>query len=231
MCVMLLYEHIFITGGLEMIIVVAHTKGGVGKSTIAWNIATALKDHYTIELIDLDFQRTLTYINQYRENPLEVKQIMDIKEFKKYASQDTNEKISIVDVGGFDSDVNRTAILLADVVITPVSDAGTELLGLIRFEKIIKEMSDLIGESIEIKILLNNISPQKKKLDELIEYINNKDNFSLFQTVLRSRADYGKAIDEGLGVIEYKPTSKAGEEMKQFINEIESIIKDTINEE
>jgi chromosome partitioning protein len=47
-----------------MIIAVAHTKGGVGKSTIAWNIATALKESHNVELIDLDFQRTLTYIKQ-----------------------------------------------------------------------------------------------------------------------------------------------------------------------
>jgi len=46
-----------------MIIVVSHTKGGVGKSTTSFNLATALNSKYNIEVIDLDFQKTLTYLN------------------------------------------------------------------------------------------------------------------------------------------------------------------------
>lgn len=214
-----------------MIIAVAHTKGGVGKSTISWNIATALKDEYPVGLIDLDFQKTLTYINEYRPDQLSVINIDNAKELKRYIQHHDSSTISVIDVGGFDSDINRVAIILADLVITPVSDAGTELLGLKRFEKILKEISELIEETVTANVLLNNINPQKKRLDELLEYIESKENFTLFQTVLRSRADYGKAIDEGLGVIEYKPTSKAGEEMNQFINEVKSIIKENITNE
>ncbi|HIP26526.1 MAG TPA: ParA family protein, partial [Flavobacteriaceae bacterium] len=47
-----------------MIIVVSHTKGGVGKSTISFNLATALNSKYNIEVVDLDFQKTLTYLNE-----------------------------------------------------------------------------------------------------------------------------------------------------------------------
>jgi len=212
-----------------MIIAVAHTKGGVGKSTIAWNIATALKESHNVELIDLDFQRTLTYINEYRAEPLIVKNFENDKEFKAYIKADNDQRISIIDVGGFDSDLNRISIIMADLVITPVSDAGTELLGLIRFEKILKEISNAIDEKVTVNILLNNINPQKKKLEELQEYIDKNEYFNLFESILRTRADYGKALDDGLGVIEYKEASKAGNEMKKLIEEIEKIIKDKTN--
>jgi len=43
-----------------MIIVVSHQKVGVGKSTIAWDLATNLQKKYNVELVDLDIQRTLT---------------------------------------------------------------------------------------------------------------------------------------------------------------------------
>jgi len=129
-----------------MIIVVSHTKGGVGKSTISFNLATALNSKYNIEVIDLDFQKTLTYLNEYRKEPLSVKSFESDEKFKKYIKKDSDQRISIIDVGGFDSSINRIAMIMADLIITPVSDSSTELLGLIKFEKILKEMSEVIEE-------------------------------------------------------------------------------------
>jgi chromosome partitioning protein len=212
-----------------MIIVVAHTKGGVGKSTIAWNIATALNNTHNVEVIDLDFQKTLTYINEYRDNQLTVKSFDTKKEFEAYIRTDNNQRISIVDVGGFDNDINRMAMVMADLIITPVSDGNTELLGLKRFEKILKEISQVIGENLTVNILLNNINPQKKNLDGLKEYIKQNELYILFDSILRTRADYEKAIDSGLGIIEYKKESKGADEMEAFLKEIKQIIKEHIN--
>ena len=212
-----------------MIIVVAHTKGGVGKSTMAWNIATALNPTQNIEVIDLDFQKTLTYSNEYRDKPLTVKSFETLKEFKAYIKSDSDKRISIVDVGGFDSDINRMAILMADLIITPVSDSKTELLGLKRFEKILEEISETIGEKLIVNILLNDISPQKKNIDGLKEYINQKPLYKLLNTVLKTRVAYEKALDEGLGVIEHNKDEKSIEEMKDFISEVKQIIKEHIN--
>ncbi|HHB94151.1 MAG TPA: ParA family protein [Campylobacterales bacterium] len=50
-----------------MLIVVSHQKGGVGKSTIAWNLATILQESFNVELVDLDIQKTLTYANEIRK--------------------------------------------------------------------------------------------------------------------------------------------------------------------
>ena len=50
-----------------MIIAISHQKGGVGKSTIAFNLAVWLSKSYKIEVIDLDVQNTITHINKIRE--------------------------------------------------------------------------------------------------------------------------------------------------------------------
>ncbi len=208
-----------------MIISIAHTKGGVGKSTIAWNLATQLNNKYSVEVVDLDFQKTLTYTNEFRDEPLQVKTFDGMKDLKKYISLDNDNKISVIDVGGFDSDVNRMAMLMSDLIITPVSDSGTELLGLMRFEKILDEMSTAIGEEITTTVLINDINPSKTKLDDLIEYVKNNKHFNLFDTILRTRADYGKALDLGLSVMEFKKDSKASKEFKAFGKEVIRIIK------
>lgn len=209
---------------MNVIISVAHTKGGVGKSTIAWNLATELSRKYPIEIIDLDFQRTLTYTNEFRDKKLTVKNFDNLKDLERHISLDNENKISIVDVGGFDSDINRMAMIMSDLIITPVSDSGTELLGLMRFEKVLDEISKAIGEDITTTVLINDINPSKTKLDDLIEYIKDNKHFDLFDTVLRTRADYGKALDLGLGVMEYKD-GKASKEFKSFVKEVKNIIK------
>ena len=136
---------------------------GVGKSTIAWNLATGLQNKkYKIELVDLDVQQTLFYTNEIRKQnkklkPLNVKQFNSLNDFKLYIKADSPKKISIVDVGGFDSDIARVAIASADLIITPVSDRSFELLGTKTFEKTLKDISEVIDEKIKVKVLLNNV--------------------------------------------------------------------------
>lgn len=211
-----------------MIVSVAHTKGGVGKSTIAWNLATQLASKYNVEIIDLDFQKTLTYTNEFRDKPFKVENFDNLKSLNKYIAKDSNDRVSIIDVGGFDSDINRMSIIMSDIVITPVSDSGTELLGLMRFEKVLDEMSKAMNEDIKTTVLINDINPKKIKLDDLIDYIEENRHFTLFNTILRTRADYGKALDRGLGVVEYDKKSKAAKEFKAFSKEVKEMIEEII---
>ena len=213
-----------------MIIAIAHSKGGVGKSTIAFNIAVELKKHFKTELVDLDFQQTITHANsiraKYNLDPIPIITFKNISEYKEYVMLDNDEKISVVDVGGFDSELNRLVILTSDIVITPVSASGRELLGLKRFQSILEEMSNKVKNTIKVHILLNNINPNKIKLDPLKRYISKSDNFILFESILRKRADFDYSMDEGKNVIEYNKNSKASKELKALINELKTIVKD-----
>ena len=66
-----------------MLIVLSHQKGGVGKSTIAWNLATGLQNKkYIVELVDLDVQQTLFYTNEIRKQNPKLKPLI-VKRFDK----------------------------------------------------------------------------------------------------------------------------------------------------
>jgi len=212
-----------------MIIVVSHQKGGVGKSTIAWNLATLLQEQYFVELVDLDIQKTLTYANELRKKgnnlePLNIKNFETPQDFKKYIDKDSDKKISIIDVGGFDSSMNRLAIVVADLIITPVSDKSFELLGIKTFEKTLIELNSLVEHDIKVKVLLNNLSPQKSKLDDLKTFITKSPHFELLESVLRHRVDFDKSAGEGKNVVEYDITSKATKEVISLIKEIKMIL-------
>jgi len=213
-----------------MIIAIAHSKGGVGKSTIAFNIAVAFEKYFKTELVDLDFQQTITHANnirvKYNLKPIPIIAFKDISEYKEYVMLDNDEKISIVDVGGFDSELNRLVILTSDIVITPVSASGRELLGLKRFQSILEEMSEKVKNTIKVHILLNNINPNKVKLNPLKRYISKSENFILLESILKRRADFDYSMDGGKNVIEYNKKSKASKELKALISELKNIIKD-----
>ena len=62
--------------GSIMIITISHQKGGVGKSTLAYNIAVELSKKNNVQVIDLDVQQTVSAYNQVRsemgQHPLPV---------------------------------------------------------------------------------------------------------------------------------------------------------------
>ncbi len=51
-----------------MVICINHQKGGVGKSTLAWNLAIELSKDINVEVVDLDVQQTVTLNNYVRKN-------------------------------------------------------------------------------------------------------------------------------------------------------------------
>jgi len=207
-----------------MILAVSHQKGGVGKSTIAFNLALALSSKYKVEVIDLDVQNTITHTNKIRkENKLKKLKILYInneKELKKYIKADTKDKVTIIDSGGFDSSLNRLSIFYSDMVITPVSDRFNEISGLMKYIEILRELKDITGEDIKVNVLLNNINPNVKNFEGLKSFIKQNKELKLMDTILRQRADYDKAAWQGKSVYEYNKKNKAALEFKLFVKEI-----------
>jgi len=207
-----------------VIISISHQKGGVGKSTICFNLAVALLKKYKVEVIDLDVQNTITHTNRIRkENKLKKLNILYMnneKEFKNYIELDNDKKITIIDSGGFDSSLNRLAIFYSDLIITPVSDRFNEISGLMKYKEILQELKNITGEDIKVNVLLNNINPNVKNFEGLKTFIKRNKEFILMDAILRQRADYDKAAWKGQSVKEYNKKGKATEEFRIFVKEV-----------
>jgi len=211
-----------------MVIVIAHQKGGVGKSTIAVNLAVELSKKKKITIIDLDYQKTLTSFNGIRvKNGLKS---LDIQEFHSEKGLmkfiDDEDGDILIDCGGFDSKFNRIALIGADLIITPVSSSFADLLGLNTFIPILQDIKKVRPE-LKANILLNNIDPRSgKSVDELKKYISNyPDFFNCFDAVIRRRADYANCIGDGKSVIEMSKESKSAEEIRLILKEIKNVQK------
>jgi len=203
-----------------MIITVAHSKGGVGKSLLAWHLAIGLKT----PIVDLDFQKTLVYTNNLRKangyKKLKLIQPETPEAFIELMDTWPEHKNIIIDVGGFDSNLNRAAIYISDIIITPAVDRVTEMAGLYKFHQIIEELSTKMKTNITADILLNDVNPTAKDFSVMEDLVNKLKHFKLMNTIVAHRADFYKTMEEGKGVTEIDGKSKAKKELKQLIKEI-----------
>jgi chromosome partitioning protein len=211
-----------------MILTLSHQKGGVGKSTVAWNLAVFFSRIIDVRIIDLDTQRSLTVTNALRQEhgltPITMLHFNTAEELAEYAQKDSDDILTIIDSGGFDSAHNRVAIIASDLLITPVSDKPFDLMGLQKYEEILKSLSDIQGETLKTHILFNNINPAMKRFGDLIEFICMSEHFELLTSVLRQRVDIAHSVGEGKSIKEYRIFSKADQEMDELFDEVKSIL-------
>ncbi len=211
-----------------MIVTLSHQKGGVGKSTVAWNLAVYFSNIIETCIVDLDTQRSLTVTNALRQEqglaPIRMIHFNTAEELAEYAANDRDDILTIIDSGGFDSAFNRVAIIASDLLITPVSDKPFDLMGLQKYEEILKSLSVIQGETIKTHILFNNINPAMKRFGELVDFICMSDHFELMVSILRQRVDIAHSVGEGKSIKEYRIFSKADQEMDEVIAEVRSIL-------
>lgn len=220
-----------------MIITISHQKGGVGKSTIAWNLIIEFSKRRKVYVIDLDMQKTITYSIEIRKKKENIQKLNNIILLNPSSDKDMinmliknqeNEEFMIIDSGGFDSSLNRIAITGSDILLTPVSSKFYELLGLKEYSKILNNINKEIRIKNELplvaNVVMNKINPNTIDLSEMKNFIKSDANFHLLNSIIRQRVDYENSPSVGESVIEFSPNSKASIELNEFIKELDQII-------
>lgn len=205
-----------------MIINIAHTKGGVGKTAIATNLSIA----FAAPILDLDIQQSSNRFFQIREeeglNTLPVYNHLTNELIDRYKSNPKHHLI--IDSGGMDNDIIRNGLEVADLIITPVSLSQVEIFGLEDFNDLLNS-SDIIQRT-KTFVLLNNVNLRAKK--EIVmarDLIEGEFDFKLLATMLGSRKSYKEAYSLGRNTVELSPSSPAGQEIISLTNELKKHIK------
>lgn len=220
-----------------MIITISHQKGGVGKSTLAWNLIIEYSKRRKVYVIDLDMQKTITYSVEIRKNKFREKELKNIILLNPSSEKDMiniliqnqqSDNFMIIDSGGFDSGLNRIAITASDILLTPVSSKFYELLGLKEYSKILNNINEEIRSKNELplvaNVVMNKINPNTIDLSEMKNFIESDKNFSLMDSIIRQRVDYENSPSVGESVVEFNPESKATIEFNKFKKELDNII-------
>ena len=215
-----------------MIINFSHQKGGTGKSTTAYHLAEAFeRKGYKVTIYDLDIQDTCIEFNNLRETPkTNIINITEDEELIRVIEDAKEDEINIIDSGGFDSSLTRLAIMGADINITPIADKVSEILAISnKYSKILEEIANATGEDTNTYVLLNRIHIFAKNFDHLEEIIKPHKQMKILDTIIRERAIYDKALQEGLTVQEantLKGHEDASYELNKLAEELLSIYEE-----
>ncbi|RUM76658.1 MAG: hypothetical protein DSZ11_00285 [Sulfurovum sp.] len=194
---------------LPLVINLSHQKGGVGRSTLAYNIAEGFRTlGFRVKLLDMDIQNSCMGLNSLRKSAFEdIEKVLDearLVEIINDSSLDEFE-VLIIDTGGFDLALSRLAMAGADINLTPISDRVTELLGLVqKYSKILNATERDSRRSILSYILLNRIHPLATQFEHIEEMILANSQMKMIKSVVRERSIYDKSLIQGETVFEAK---------------------------
>jgi chromosome partitioning protein len=209
-----------------MIILLGSQKGGVGKSTIASNITVELaKRNYDVILVDSDSQQhSVSDWYSYREEQSGLVKVSCIEKHGniKNTLLEMSEKYDyvVVDVAGRDTKEMRSAMLCADIMITPLRASQFDINTVSILNDVIDEVLDY-NEKLNVKAIVS-CAPTNPKISEAIEAKNLLKDFEhicLMDTIIHDRKIYRDAIANGIGVVE-SDNEKAKFEIEQVVNEI-----------
>lgn len=141
---------------MAKIILITHQKGGVGKSTLTFNIAVNLRESAKVCIIDMDAQGSLMNVKELSEIP-----IYSNAELKEVVQKDYD--FIFIDTPPYLTDKLSELCNLADVIVIPTKAGVLDLLA-------IKSTIDIIeqsGNSKKALIVFNMVKPKTTLTDEI----------------------------------------------------------------
>lgn len=195
---------------MAKIISVAHQKGGVGKSTLALNLATCFQEQLNVALVDIDLQGSLTDLKE------DFPKLNIICEDQFNQIQKLDYDLIIVDTPPYLSNRLPELFLISDYVLVPTKAGFFDVMA-------IRSTLQLIGEAqkkhkdLKSGIVMNMIKHRSGITSEVQELLKSFTT-PVLTTMIHDRVSFARSPITG-GVLTGEDV-KAKEEITSLADEI-----------
>jgi chromosome partitioning protein len=209
-----------------MIISVLNIKGGVGKTTVATNLAVGVaKTGKSVLVIDTDTQGSAVAWRGERDEERAAVTVISLSSAAALRKQIIGFRDSfdcvIIDGSPHVDALAAVSIAASNLVILPV---GPSPLDIWATSKMVSQIEDaqVINPEIKASFVINKFS-QVTLLSRETKEVLEEFSIPVFNTTLGSRVAYADTITQGLSALEWSD-KKAKEEVKSFVNEVLGLI-------
>lgn len=194
---------------MAKIITIAHQKGGVGKSTLAINLALSFQDQLSVTLVDTDLQGSLFHLRDDFPGVT----IMGATNFKDIGQLSSD--LVIVDTPPYLSNQLSELFLHSDLILVPTKAGFFDVMAIRSTLTLIKQAK------AKAAIVLNMVKPRTGMTRDVTQLLATMDT-PLLQTIIHDRVSITRSAITG-GILKGTDT-KAKEEIMALAEEIVNYI-------
>ena len=210
-----------------MIVVLAHTKGGVGKSTLAVNmVVVRSRTGRDVQLVDADEQGTATDFTTLRSEQLgepgyTAVSLSGASVRTQVLQLRTKYEDIIIDAGGRDTAGLRAALTVCDVALVPFQPRSFDLWTLEKMVALMSEAQEYRQSPLRAVAILNFLDPTGRDNIVAAEVLTGNQMIGYLHTPIGRRKAFPNAAAEGRAVCELKPQDpKATAEIAALVHAV-----------
>jgi chromosome partitioning protein len=199
---------------MAKIITIAHQKGGVGKSTLAINLALCFQDQLSVAIVDTDLQGSLYHIKEDFPD-LAIISADQLADIQKLAYD-----LIIVDTPPYLSNRLPELFLHSDLILVPTKAGFFDLMAIRSTIALIKEAQER-APHLKAAIVFNMIKPRSGITNDIAGLLENM-NIPLLQTRVHDRVSIARSSMTA-GILQGSDP-KAKEEIMALAEEVVELI-------
>jgi chromosome partitioning protein len=206
-----------------MILTIGNTKGGVGKTTLALNLAIARAgEGGNVLLIDADAQRSALTFTKVRTEQLgdpgytavALDGLALMTQVKRLAP---NYDDVLIDCGGRDTGSLRAALMVSDLLLIPTQPRSLDLWAAEQMTALATE-ARAVNPSLRVAIVINVADAQGSDNADAAEMLREMTGLPVLPFTIGRRKAFANAVSDGRAVLEQTPRDP------KAINELRTLV-------
>lgn len=215
------------------VVMVASTKGGVGKSTISIHLGRALQLlGFNVVVVDIDeANRTACRLVKNWEAanpdvPAPLPQVIYMPGDVEAAIESMSQTFDlvVVDAGAGAPRQNQLAIKVADLVLVPVTPHSTDIDPTLEFLAMLKNVSLRLGRP-KARVILNRLTPSRASADEAVALFTSPNApVPAIPTWIFARESFPKMNAMGVTAFDYPRSNDLREKFTQLARSVLDVL-------